>query len=74
MGANETMGANEAMGANESAKQTPYRNSPIWLAAQALTKTRQRDAARGSDVIALTLGGYRPSLYPTQVRVHCRKG
>jgi hypothetical protein len=40
------------MDANESAKQTPYRNSPIWLATHALTKARQRDAARGSELVA----------------------
>src|SRR5580704_13361827 len=44
-----------------------------WLATHALTKAHQRDAARGSDVIALTVGGHRRLLYSTQVRVHYRK-
>src|ERR1700733_14231284 len=39
-----------------------------------VTEARQRDAARGSDVIVLTLGAPAQSLYSTQVRVHYRKG
>jgi hypothetical protein len=46
------MGANETMDANESAKQTPFCNSSAWLATHALTKARQRDAARGSELVA----------------------
>src|ERR1700689_5156529 len=44
-----------------------------WLATHALMKARQRDAARGSDIIALTVGAQAQSLYSTQVRVHDRK-